>query len=331
MRRRDFIAGLGSAAAWPVVVRGQQTHLHRVGMMFSSIGAAEQLDADQFDADRLFASALAQAGWVEGRNVTIDVRFSRGNDSRIRAEVADLIAKSPDVIVVSGSQITTILKQQTHNIPIVFVNVGDPVAMGFVGSFARPGGNLTGFTSTEFSFASKWLSLLKDITPGLHNVMMLYDPFNPAAESTLRTLEAQAPTLGVQVWPAPATDVGSIERHIESFAPQPNAGLIILAGAAIFQSAEKITALAAHHRLPAMYPSRYFASKGGIASYGPIPNDNLRRAAQYVDRILRGEKPSDLPVQAPTKFEFVVNLKTAKALGLTIPETLLATADEVIQ
>jgi putative ABC transport system substrate-binding protein len=296
-------------------------------MIFSTIGAADQLDTDQFDADRLFASALAQAGWVEGRNVTIDVRFSRGNDSRIRAEAADLIAKSPDVIVVSGSQNTTILKQQTHNIPIVFVNVGDPVAMGFVASFARPGGNLTGFTSTEFSFASNWLSLLRDMTPGLHNVMMLYDPANPAAESALRTLEAQAPTLGVQVWPAPAADVGSIERHIESFAPQPNAGMIILAGAAIFQSAEKITALAARHRLPAMYPSLYFASKGGIESHGPIPNDNLRRAAQYVDRILRGEKPSDLPVQAPTKFEFVINLKTAKALGITIPDT----ADEVIQ
>jgi putative ABC transport system substrate-binding protein len=205
------------------------------------------------------------------------------------------------------------------------------VATGFVASFAHPGGNLTGFTSMEYSFASKWLSLLKDITPALRNVMMLYDPANPASEPDLQTLEAGAPTLGVQVWPAPATDFGDIERHIESFAPQPNAGMIVVPGAATIQRAEKIASLAVRYRLPAMYPGRFFAIRGGLAAYGTIPNDNMRRAAQYVDRILRGENPSDLPVQAPTKFEFVINLKTAKALGLTIPETLLATADEVIQ
>jgi len=330
MRRREFIAGIG-AAAWPVVSRAQQSErVRRIGMLVDAQGSG---DADQFYADRFaaLASALARAGWVEGRNVTIDRRFGLSDDSRIRAEVTDLVAKSPDVIVCSGSQITAILKQQTRTIPVVFVNVGDPVATGFVASFAHPGGNLTGFSSMEFSFASKWLSLLKDIARGLRNVMLLYDPTNPAGELDLRTLEAVAPTLGVQVWPAPATDFGGIERHIESFARQPNAGMIVVPGAAIFQSAEKIVALAMRHRLPAMYAGRFFASRGGLAAYGTVPYDNIQRAAEYVDRILRGEKPSDLPVQAPSKFEFVINLKTAKALGLAIPETLLATADEVIQ
>jgi putative ABC transport system substrate-binding protein len=333
MRRRDFIAGLGSAAAWPVAARAQQgDRMRRIGMLVDGPGGSSG-DADQFFADQFaaFASALAQAGWVEGRNLTIDRRFGLSRDSRIRAEVGDLVAKSPDVIVCQGSLITAILKQQTRTIPVVFINVGDPVATGFVASFAHPGGNLTGFTSTEFSIASKWLNLLKDITPGLRNVMMLYDPANPASEPNLQTLEAGAPTLGVQVWPAPSTDFGGIERHIESFVPKPNAGMIVTPGAATVQNAEKIVSLAMRHRLPAMYAGRFWASKGGLASYGTIPNDNIRRAAQYVDRILRGEKPSDLPVQAPTKLELVINLKTARALGLTIPETLLAIADEVIQ
>jgi putative ABC transport system substrate-binding protein len=332
MRRREFIAGIG-AAAWPVVARAQKPErVRRIGMLVDSQGGSSG-DADQFYAGRFaaFASALAQSGWVEGRNVTIDRRFDLGNDSRMRAEVADLVAQSPDVIVCQGSRITAILRQQTRTIPVVFVNVGDPVATGFVASFAHPSGNLTGFTSMEFSFASKWLNLLKEITPGLRNVMMLYDPANPASEPDLQTLEAGAPTLGVQVWPAPATDLGEIERHLESFAPQPNAGMIVLPGAVFSLNVEKITTLAMRHHLPAMYAGRFFASRGGLASYGVFPDDNFRSAAQYVDRILRGDKPSDLPVQAPTKFEFVINLKTAKALGLAIPETLLATADEVIQ
>jgi putative tryptophan/tyrosine transport system substrate-binding protein len=298
-------------------------------------GGVSVSDEDQSTADQVaaFTSALAQAGWVEGRNVTIEPRFGVGDDSRIRAEADDLIAKSPDLIVCQGSQITAILKQQTRTIPIpvVFVNVGDPVASGFVASFAHPGGNITGFTSTEVSFAGKWLSLLNDITPGLRNVMLLYDPRNRTWEGNLRTLQAGAPTLGVSVWPAPAVDFGEIECHVESFAPQPNAGMIVLPGAAMIVDAEKIAALAVSHRLPAIYALRRFVSSGGLASYGTIPNDNARRAAQYVDRILRGEKAGDLPIQAPTKLEFVLNLKAAKAIGLTVSTQVQLLADEVIE
>ena len=324
IRRREFIAGLGGAAAWPLAARAQQpVRLRRIGMM---LGAGD--DANQFTA---FASALAQAGWVEGRTVTIERRFGAGDDARIRADVAELIARSPDLIVCLGSRNTAIVKEQTRTIPVVFVSVADPVASGFVASYARPGGNITGFTSTEFSFVTKWVSLLKDIAPGLRNVMLLYDPTNPAAEPSLRTLEAGAPTLRVTVSPAPAADFGEIERHIESFARQPNAGMIVAPGAATIPNAEKIAALAVRHRLPAMGSSRYFTSGGGLASYGPLLNDNVRRAAQYVDRILRGEKPADLPVQAPTRFEFVLNLKAAKAIGLDVSPQVQLLADEVIE
>ncbi len=325
MRRRDFIAGLGSAAAWPVAVRAQQPQrLRRIGIIVPN-------DAEGQADFAAFAEALAKAGWIEGRNIRFERRSGGVDFGRIRPEAADMISTSPDVIVCPGTPNTAIVKQLTSTIPIVFVNVADPVASGFVASFAHPGGNITGFTSLESSFSGKWLSILKEIAPGLRNVMVLYDPHNTNWQGYLRTLEAAAPVLGVSIRAAPAANIGETERHIESFAYQPGAGMMVVPTGLNILNREGIAALAERYRLPAMYPYRYFVTSGGLASYGSETADLYRRAAEYVDFILNGAKPDDLPVQAPTKFELVINVKTAKALGLTIPETLLATADEVIQ
>jgi putative tryptophan/tyrosine transport system substrate-binding protein len=324
MRRRDFIAGLGGAAcgsSWPLALSAQQ-RLRLIGLLTSTNVQA---------ADAAFVGGLAKAGWIEGRNVGIERRFSGSEVGRIRTDAANIIDKSPDVIVCAGTEITGIVKQQSSTIPVVFVNIADPVALGFVASFAHPGSNITGFTSQAFSFAGKWLSILKDIEPGLRNVMVLYDPNNANWQGFLRTLETGAPVVGASIHAAPAADIGEIERHIESFAHQRGAAMIVVPTPLTFANREMIAVLAGRHRLLAVYPYKFFATSGGLASYGADTNDLYRRAAGYVDRILRGEKPSDLPVQAPTKFELVINLKTAKSLGLTIPEALLATADEVIQ
>jgi putative ABC transport system substrate-binding protein len=326
MRRREFIMGLGMAAVlpsavWPMVACAQQTR--KIGLFAGG--------ADGEAASAAFTEALAKVGWIEGRNIDITRRFDTDDDRRMRTYAAEIIARSPDVIVSTGTQMTAILKQQVGTTPIVFVNVADPVASGFVASFNRPGGNVTGFTSNEFSLAGKWVSILKDIAPDISNVIVLYDPSNSSSEGYLQTLSAASLALKIAIRAAPAADIGAIERHIESFAHEPGAGMIALPDGLTIVNREAIAALAVRYRLPAMYPFKFYASSGGLASYGSDFIDLFRRAAQYVDRILRGENVGDLPVQAPTKFEFVLNLKAAKALGLTIPVTLLATADEVIQ
>ncbi len=327
MRRREFIAGLGSAATvWPCAARAQ-SRTPMIGMMMTG----NESDPQNQEDHAAFAEALAKLGWTDGRNVVIAYRWGGANDGRIREAVAELVGKAPDVIVARGTQTTAILKRQTISIPIVFVNVADPVASGFVASFAHPGGNITGFTSEEFSLAGKWLSLLKDIAPGIADVMVLYSPQNPNWTGYLRMIEAAASAMHVTIRAAPVAAAGEIASNIESFAPGPGAGMIVVPSGLTVVNRETIAALAARHHLPAVYPYRFFAASGGLASYGSETIDLYRRAAQYVDRILRGAKPGDLPVQAPTKFEFVINLKAAKEIGLTVPAPVLLLADEVIE
>jgi putative ABC transport system substrate-binding protein len=331
MKRREFIAGIGSAAMlpeWPGAARAQQGgRMRRIGIL-----TTRSSDDPSFQSSyAVFAEALAHAGWVEGRNISIERLFGAADAERITAYGAELVARSPDVIVCNGTQITAILKRQTSSIPVVFVNVADPVAGGFVASFAHPGGNITGFTSEEFSFSGKWLNLLKDLAPGVRTVMVLYNPGNSNWEGYLRTLERAAPTAGISIRAAPAADIGEMERHIESFARHEGVGMIVVPNGQTLLNREAIAALAVRHRLPAVYPYKSFATSGGLASYGSDDGDLYRRAAQYVDRILRGANPADLPVQAPTKFEFVLNLKTAKAMGLTVPTSVQLLADELIE
>jgi putative tryptophan/tyrosine transport system substrate-binding protein len=331
MRRRAFIALLGGGAlAWTPATHAQQAErVRRVAMLTTPSDELDNSDAPS----KVFAEALAKLGWIAGRTVTIERRFSGSGDDRLaRANAADVVAAAPDVIVCPGTQVTTILQQQTRTIPIVFVNVADPVGSGLVASFAHPGGNITGFTNMEASFAGKWLGLLKDIATSVSKVLVLYDPGNPNWRRYLPPLEAAAQALGVvSIAATQVADIGEIARYIEAFAREPGAGMVVLPSGLMVANRDTIPRLAAQHRLPAMYPVKFFAVSGGLVAYGSEYNEPYERAAQYVDLILRGTKPSDLPVQAPTKFELVINLKTAKALGLTIPASLLATADEVIE
>jgi putative ABC transport system substrate-binding protein len=334
MRRREFIAGLAGTVAASAIcslsVRAQQPNrLPRVAVLTNN--PANNEGADQFQAQLgAFTEALARLGWTDGRNVRIE-RWGARDDSRIGAIAAELVGTAPNIILTLGTDSTQIFERRTSTIPIVFVNVADPVASGLVASFARPAGNITGFTSVEFSFAGKWLSILRDIAPGIANVMVLYAPQNPNWTGYLRTIEVAAQSLQVTVRPAPVSAVDDIERHIAAFAPERTAGMIVVPSGPMIANRETIAALATRHRLPAIYPYRDFANSGGLASYGSDTVDIWRRAAEYVDRILRGAKPGDLPVQAPTKFEFVVNLKAAKAIGLTVPEPVVLLADEVIE
>jgi putative ABC transport system substrate-binding protein len=330
MKRREFITVAGSAvAAWPLAGRAQQAErVPRVAMLTSPADELDGIDAPS----KAFAEALTKLGWIAGRTVTIEQRFSGSGDDRVaRASAAEAVAAAPDVIVCPGTQVTAILQQQTRTIPIVFVNVADPIESGFVASFAHPGGNITGFTNMEASFAGRWLGLLKDIAPSVSKVLVLCYSDNPNWRRYLPRLEAAAQGLGVSIAPTQVADIGEIARNIEAFAREPGAGMVVLPSGLMVANRDTIPRLAAQHRLPAMYPVKFFAVSGGLVAYGSEYNDPYRRAAQYVDLILRGAKPSDLPVQAPTKFELVINLKTAKALGLTIPPSLLATADEVIE
>jgi putative tryptophan/tyrosine transport system substrate-binding protein len=324
MKRRAFIAGLGSTAVWPVAARAQQDDRVR------QIGILTAL-SDRGAIQSSVAEVLARAGWVEGRNIRFEYRFGAGDAERTAAYAAELIGRSPDVILCNGTLVTSILKQRTSTIPVVFVNVADPVASGLVASFAHPGSNITGFTSVEFSLAGKWLTLLKDLVPELSTVMMLYDHTNPIGESYLHTIELAASTLRVSIRAAPAENIDQMERRIESFAYQRGAGMIVVPGGQMVNNREMITALAQRHRVPAIYPYKAYATSGGLASYGSDTIDLYRRAAQYVDRILKGAKPAELPVQAPTKFEFVLNLRAAKAIGLSVPNSLQLLADEVIE
>jgi putative ABC transport system substrate-binding protein len=328
IRRREFIAGLGSAAAWPVLARAQQRErMRRIGMLMN----LTEHDPEGQAYITAFLSRLRQLGWTVGRNIEIDFRWTAGGIDRIREFAAELVALAPDVILTVGGSHVGPLRQATSAIPIVFVQVTDPVGVGFVESLARPGGNATGFTNFEFDISGKWFELLKQIAPSMTRTAVLRDPTNPAGSGQFGAIQAMARSIGVEVTPIGLRDAGEIDRGITAFARRTNGGLIITPSTLAIVHRELIITLAARHRLPAIYPFGYFVTGGGLMSYGDAAVDQYRRAADYVDRILKGENPADLPVEQVTKLELVINLKTAKALGLTIPETLLATADEVIQ
>jgi putative ABC transport system substrate-binding protein len=327
IRRREFITLLGGAVAWPSPVRTQQVErIRRVGVLMPFIAGDKEIRA----RSAIFEQTLQQLGWTVGTNPQIDYRLAGGAAEPIRRYAAELVALVPDVIVTVGSATIGPLQQATRSIPIVFVNVADPVAAGFVQSLARPGGNATGFTNFEYSMSGKWVELLKQIAPGLMRVAVLREPSTAGGIGQFSAIQSVAQSLGIEPTPVGVRDADEIERGVTAFARSANGGMIVTAGGTAFHR-ELIIALAFRHKLPATYPFRYYARDGGLITYGPDTLDPMRRAAEYVDRILRGEKPADLPVQAPTKYELVINLKTAKALGLDVPPTLLARADEVIE
>jgi putative ABC transport system substrate-binding protein len=331
MRRREFITLLGGAVvAWPLAARTQQAErIRRIGVLMYL--AAD--DAEGQARLAAFAQALKQLGWSGGRNLQIDTRWATADD--IRKHAAELAALAPDVLLAAtGTATVAPLLQATRTVPIVFVSVIDPVGAGFVASLAQPGGNATGFTNYEYSMSGKWLELLKEIAPSVTRAAVLRDPAVASGIGQFGAVQIVAPSLGVEVSPVDVRDAGEIERAVAAFArglSGLNGGLIATGSALGISHRDLIIALAARHRLPAVYPLRYYVTGGGLISYGPDSIDQFRRAAGYVDRILKGEKPADLPVQAPTKFELVINLKTAKALGLDIPPSVLARADEVVE
>jgi putative tryptophan/tyrosine transport system substrate-binding protein len=329
MKRREFITLLGgSAVTYPFVAQAQQTErTRRIGLL------TNLAEADPEGQARImaFLQSLQQLGLTDGRNVKIDIRWGAGNPERLRKFAAELIALAPDVILVTGSATVAPLLQATRTVPIVFVNVADPVGAGIVDSLAKPGGNATGFTLYEYSTSGKWLELLKEIAPGVTRAGVIRDPAEPSATGQFAAIQSVAPSFGVEVVAINARDAPDIERGITAFSRTSTGGLIVVVGASTTSNREVIIAQAAHNRLPAVYPYRYFVAAGGLLSYGPDLVDQFRRGAEYVVRILKGEKPGELPVQAPVKYETAINLKAAKALGITVPPTLLARADEVIE
>jgi putative ABC transport system substrate-binding protein len=328
MRRREFITVLGGAAVWPVSARAQQPErVRRIGVLLP--GAAD--DVEFQTRVGAFQQGLQQAGWTIGRNVRIDTRWATTDAAEIRRHAAELAALAPDVILAHAATTVGPLLQATRTVPIVFPAVVDPVGAGFVDSLARPGGNATGFMNYEYSLSGKWLELLKQIAPGLTRVAVLRNAATASGPGQFAAVQAMAPSLSVEVNPVNVRDAGEIERDVAAFARAPNGGLIVTASPAAQLHRDLIVALAARHKLPAVYFDRLFVAAGGLIAYGPDQIDMYRRAAGYVDRILKGEKPADLPVQAPTKYELAINLKTANALGLAVPQTLLANADEVIE
>ena len=328
MKRRDFITLLGGAVAWPLVARAQQPErMRRIGVLH--LQAAD--DPEQQARIAAFRQGLQQFGWIDGRNLRIDFRWSAGSAADARKYASELVALSPDVILTSGAGAVAPLLQATRSVPIVFVLVADPVGAGIVDSLARPGGTVTGFTSFEYSFGGKWLELLKEIAPSVTRAAVIRDPTDSAGIGVFGAVQTAASSVGVELSPVNVRDASEMERAIVAFARGSNGGLILTPGGLAFIHRDLIVTLAARHKLPAVYFSRPFVVAGGLASYGPDNLDQYRRAAGYVDRILKGEKPADLPVQTPTKYEMVINLKTAKALGLTVPPSLIARADEVIE
>jgi len=327
--RRKFLAALGgTAVAWPLAARAQQPdRVRRIGVLHTP--AADDPEGQVRNA--AFLQGLKQFGWTDGGNVRIETRWAAGDADRIRRFVAELVMLAPDVIVTSGSATVGPLLQATRTVPIVFVGTPDPVGAGFVESLARPGGNITGFTPYEYGIGAKWLELLKQSAPGVTRVAVLRDAAITAGIGMWGAIQSVAPSFGVELRPIDVRDAGEMERALAAFAGSPNGGLILTGSALAIVHRNLIIRLAARHKLPAVYFYRTFVLAGGLMSYGPDPHDEFRRAASYVDRILKGEKPADLPVQAPTKYELAINLKTAKALGLEIPPTLLARADEVIE
>jgi putative tryptophan/tyrosine transport system substrate-binding protein len=328
VKRREFIAGLGSAAAWPLVARGQQSdRIRRIGVLMNTAAG----DAEGQRRSAAFLQGLQQLGWTDGRNMRIDTRWGARNFNDARQYAAELVTLAPDVILATSSATTGSLLLATSTVPIVFVTVVDPVGAGFVESLARPGGNITGFSLFEYGLSGKWLELLKEIAPRMTRAAVLRDPAIAAGSGQLGAIQSVAPSLGVELIPLGMRDAGEIERVIAAFARSSNGGLIVTANPGALIHSDLIITLAAQHKLPAVYFQRLFVAAGGLICYGPDFVDQHSRAAGYVDCILRGEKPADLPVQAPTKYETVINLKTAKALGLEIPSSLLARADEVIE
>jgi putative tryptophan/tyrosine transport system substrate-binding protein len=329
MKRREFISLLsGAAAAWPLAARAQQgERVRRIGVLMS-------LAADDKEAQaRLaaFLQGLQELGWIDGRNVRIDIRWRDGDADRNRRHAAELLALAPDVILASGGSVVGTLLQATSSVPIVFTQTPDPVGAGFVESLARPGGNATGFSIFDYSIGGKWLELLKQIAPGMTRVAVIWDPATPQGIGQFSAIQSLAPLLSLEVTPVHARDASEIERTIAAVQRNPNSGLIVTGSNFALAHRELIVTLAARYKLPAVYPLGFFVTAGGLISYGPDGIDPHRRAAAYVDRILKGEKPADLPVQAPTKYELMINLKTAKALGLDVPDSILTRADEVIE
>jgi putative ABC transport system substrate-binding protein len=326
VRRREFIRLIGGAALWPLAALAQQAEpMRRIGVLLNL--AAD--DPETAPRLQVFLRALQELGWREGVNLRLDYRWSVDDPDRARTYAAELIALNPDVILVHGSPIMRQVQRVNRNVPVVFVSVADPVGGGFVATLARPGGNSTGFTNLEYSLAGKWLELLKQIMPQLRRAAVIRNADEVSGGGQFGAIQALVPSLGVELLPIDPHDAGEIEHSIAKFASQPDGGLIVTATALAAVHRQQIIALAAQYRLPTIYPYRFFVVDGGLLSYGPDTIDQYRRAAGYVDRILKGEKPADLPVQTPTNYETVVNLKTAKALGLAIPQSILAIADVI--
>jgi ABC-type uncharacterized transport system substrate-binding protein len=329
MKRREFIWLLGgAAAAWPLAARAQQgERVRRIGV-FMPLAADDPESLARVGA---FLQGLQALGWTDGRNVRIDYRWAAGDAERIRRYASELVALAPDVILAGGGAVVPSLLQATRTVPIVFTQTPDPVGAGFVNSLARPGGNATGFTTFEYGISAKWLELLKEITPRVTRAAVIRDAAIASGTGQWGALQSVAPSFGVELSPVNMLDAGEIERAIAAFAHSPNGGLIVTGSALALIHRDLIITLAARHKLPAVYYDRHYVKAGGLLSYGPNSIDPHRRAASYVDRILKGEKPADLPVQAPTKYELAINLKTAKTLGLEVPTSLITRADEVIE
>jgi len=328
MQRRQFIAVLGAAATLPVVARAQQNERVRRIALLTGTTADDPENKARLTA---FEQALGQLGWTQGRNVRIDYRFAGGDAATSRKQAEELVALAPDVIVSSGSSSTGPILQATQSVPVVFTIVPDPVGSGFVDSLSQPGGNATGFMQFEYGLSGKWLELLKEIAPSLTRVIVLWDPAITAGIGQFTIIQSVATSAGIDVRPVKLRDVDEIERAITTFARAPNGGLIVTASPLSAVRRDLIIALAARHKLPAVYNERFYVTAGGLISYGASFIDQFRQAAGYVDRILKGEKPADLPVQGPAKYELVINLKTAKTIGLAMPPSVLARADEVIE
>jgi putative tryptophan/tyrosine transport system substrate-binding protein len=329
VKRRDFITLLmRAAAAWPLAARAQQAErMRRIGVIMS-LAADDKQGQARLAA---FLQGLQELGWTDGRNVRIDIRWGTGDAGRNRRHAAELVELAQDVILASGGSIVGPLLQATSTVPIVFTQTPDPVGAGFVESLARPGGNATGFSIFDYSLGGKWLELLKEVAPRVTRAAVIRDPATPQGIGQFSAIQSLAPSLSLEVTPLNARDAGDIERAIAAVDRNPNSGLIVTGSNLAIVHRELIVTLAARYKLPAVYPLGFFVTAGGLISYGPEGIDPHRRAAAYVDRILKGEKPADLPVQAPTKYELAINLKTAKTLGLEVPTTLLARADEVIE
>jgi putative ABC transport system substrate-binding protein len=325
MRRREFILALGGAAVWPVVARAQSERVRRIGVLMNVD------DADNRACYAAFVEALQRLGWTDGRNVQIETRWPGSRASDLRSNATDLVAHAPDVLVAAGAVSLAPLLQATHTMPIVFAAATDPVGAGFIESMAHPGGNATGFAASEYALGGKWLELLKEIAPSMRRTAVLRDPALTIGIGQFAAIQSVAPALGLEVTAIDVRDASDIEPAVTAFAGSPNGGVIVAPGRFALANRDLIIALAAKYKLPAVYYRRRFVASGGLISYDFDILEEYRGAAGYVDRILKGERPSDLPVQAPTKYELTINLKTARALGLTVPPTLLARADEVIE